>query len=123
MTERTSDGLPLTLDGKAVTWDPWETFPAASHLDMSCSGCGADGPPRLTKGRVMIPAPTRRQYRDGAERPLIRFWAFRCPGCQETRVYDREPTDPTVERMTMLEYLRPVIEMKAEPLPQDTSET
>lgn len=115
MTDRTSDGLPLMLDGKSVEWDPWETFPIASHLDMSCDGCGNEGPPRLTKGRIMIPASKRLRRTSGVEEtPLIRFWAFRCPGCQETRVYDRVPPEPAEDRMPMIEYMRPVIPMTIE---------
>lgn len=54
MTERTSDGLPLAHDGTAVTWDPWETAPSFTHIDMSCPGCGELRPPRMTKGRISI---------------------------------------------------------------------
>jgi hypothetical protein len=120
VTKRTSDGLPLVYDGKAIDWDPWESSFVASHLDSSCAGCGNPGPPRLTKGRVMVPA-KRRRLDDPEERPLIRFWAFRCPGCQETRVYDRVPPEGSAERMPMIEYMRPEIPMAVEPLPQATT--
>ena len=122
MTDRTSDGLPLAYDGKAITWDPWETAPILPHVDTSCPGCGEPRPPRMTKGRIMIPV-TRRRLNDPEKRPLIRFWAFRCPACRETRVYDRVPPEPATERMPMIEYMRPAIPMTVEPLPQEASET
>jgi ribosomal protein S27E len=121
VTERTSDGLPLSLDSKTVTWDPWETSFVPSHLDISCDGCGHPGPSRISKGRVMVPLSPRLRARWQVERmesPLIRFWAFRCPGCQETRVYDKVPPEPAEDRMPMIEYMRPVIAMAQEPSPK-----
>jgi hypothetical protein len=115
MTERMSDGLPLTLDGKSVEWEPWLTAPVLTHIDMSCPGCGEQRPPRMTKGRIMIPA-RRRRLNDPEERPLIRFWAFRCPGCRETRIYDRVPPEDATERMPLIEYMRPIVAMQQEPI-------
>jgi hypothetical protein len=73
----------------------------------------------MTKGRIMIPATRRRRLNDPEERPLIRFWAFRCPGCQETRVYDKVPPEGSEDRMPLIEYVRPVIAMAVEPASGD----
>jgi hypothetical protein len=115
VTERTSDGLPLVHSDLPIDWQPWDSIRWITHIDQSCDGCGHAGPTRIAKG--IVPAATRRR----PDRRLIRFWAFRCPGCQETRVYDRVP-DSGDDPMPMIEYLRPVIAMTAEPLPHDRME-
>lgn len=73
--------LPGEHDGEAITWRPWEEAPVilcARDGDLNgCTTCGHPGPSLLALGLA------------GPGKPLIRFNAHRCPGCQEMRVYQR----------------------------------
>lgn len=70
--------LPTTHDGEPIKWRPWEEAPVLlDHLDNGCAACGHPGPSMLAFGLA------------GPGRPVIRFNAHRCPGCQEMRVYQR----------------------------------
>jgi hypothetical protein len=112
MTARTSDGLPLSHEGAAINWQPWEKAPVLTHVDQSCDGCGHEGPILIAKGYAVTPATSGHP-----ERRLLRFWAFRCPGCRETRVCERVHVGPLESEMVMIEYLRPRIEMGSIPPP------
>ncbi|MGW2725639.1 hypothetical protein [Streptomyces sp. NPDC001492] len=73
--------LPAEHDGEAITWRPWEEAPVilcARAGDLNgCTTCGHPGPSLIAFGLA------------GPGKPLIRFNAHRCPGCQEMRVYQR----------------------------------
>ena len=117
MTDRTSDGLPLSYAGLLIDWQPWEHIDILCRIVQDCEGCGDRRPTRIARG--IVPNPSKRRP-DGR---LIRFWAFRCPGCRETRVYDRVPEEGD-DPMPMIEYQRPKIAMEVGPLPHpERSET
>lgn len=73
--------LPAEHDGETITWREWEEAPVilcARAGDLNCCGsCDHPGPSLLALGL------------SGPGKPLIRFNAHRCPGCQEMRVYQR----------------------------------
>jgi hypothetical protein len=73
--------LPAEHAGEAITWRPWEEAPVilcARSGDLNgCTSCDHPGPSLLAFGL------------SGPGKPLIRFNAHRCPGCQEMRVYQR----------------------------------
>lgn len=73
--------LPAEHDGEPIAWRPWEEAPVilcARAGDLNgCTTCQHPGPSLLAFGVA------------GPGKPLIRFNAHRCPGCQETRVYQR----------------------------------
>ena len=73
--------LPTEHNGQTITWRPWEPAPVilctrAGDLN-SCTACDHPGPSLIAFGLA------------GPGKPLIRFNAHRCPGCQEMRVYRR----------------------------------
>jgi hypothetical protein len=73
--------LPAEHEGELITWRDWEEAPVilctrAGDLN-GCGSCDHPGPSLLAFGLA------------GPGKPLIRFNAHRCPGCQEMRVYQR----------------------------------
>lgn len=79
--------LPSEINGRAVEWQPWEPALVLSHVPLDCDTCDWQDGPRTTYGKVTIPP----QRRSAEPQKLILYWAFRCPRCQETRVYRRRP--------------------------------
>lgn len=75
--------LPVELEGHAVEWEPWEQPPLMTHVPLDCDTCDWRDGPRTAWGLVTIPPRKRSQ---GPTR-LRRFFASRCPRCQETHVY------------------------------------
>lgn len=65
----------------AIEWRRWEPAPfilCSKAGDLNgCAKCDHPGPSLLAFGLA------------GPGNPVVRFNANRCPGCQETRVYER----------------------------------
>lgn len=73
--------LPTEHDGEPIEWRRWEPAPVILCFrsgDLNgCDNCDHPGPEMLAFGLA------------GPGKPVIRFNAHRCPGCQEMRVYRR----------------------------------
>ncbi len=83
---RTVPALPAEHQGAVITWRQWEPKPVIlceRNGDMNgCDQCDHPGPGLLALG---LAAPAGRPERP----PVIRYYAHRCPGCQEMRAYER----------------------------------
>lgn len=79
--QRPIPALPTEHDGEPITWRPWEPAPfilCSKAGDLNgCTQCDHPGPSLLALGLA------------GPGKPLIRYNATRCPGCQEMHVYER----------------------------------
>ena len=72
--------LPVSWDGRAVTWGPWHDSTQPTHLpEQVCERCGVLGPQRHAFGR-RAPA--------AGEDQAIDLMAERCPACDSDSVTD-----------------------------------
>ncbi|WP_413100871.1 hypothetical protein [Streptomyces sp. Inha503] len=71
----TLPSLPAERGGRPIQWSPWVEAPKLSHYSSACDWCGDAGPCVMAGGRQ--------------DEPLCRFVAYRCPYCQEMRVYEQ----------------------------------
>lgn len=71
-------GRPVLSDGRLVAWQDWGPGLQITHLDQTCQQCRHPGPAETSSGVCAA---------DG-EQPLVRLFAFRCPGCGRVDVYD-----------------------------------
>jgi hypothetical protein len=77
--------LPVSWDGRAVTWSPWEgpelgavIFICPPPKPRACPSCKSTAPSSRARGLGF----------DG-ELVVLRLLAFRCPGCQLDEVWDQ----------------------------------
>lgn len=77
--------LPVSWDGRPVTWSPWEgpevgavVFICPPPKPAKCPGCKSLAPSSRAKGLGF-----------DAELVVLRLLAFRCPDCQLDEVWDQ----------------------------------